>query len=64
VTAARPARLRGYELELRITTGSAGLLRRDLRPHLHKLYLHDRAQAVVLAYESGLVQPGATTSAG
>ncbi len=29
-----------------------------------KLDLHDRAQAVVLAYESGLVQPGATTSAG
>jgi DNA-binding NarL/FixJ family response regulator len=27
-----------------------------------KLDLHDRAQAVVLAYESGLVQPGATTS--
>ncbi len=24
-----------------------------------KLRLHDRAQAVVLAYESGLVQPGA-----
>ena len=64
VTAARPARLRGCELELRITTGSAGLLRRDLRPHLQKLHLHDRAQAVVLAYESGLVQPGATTSAG
>ncbi len=29
-----------------------------------KLDLHDRAQTVVLAYESGLVQPGATTSAG
>jgi DNA-binding NarL/FixJ family response regulator len=29
-----------------------------------KLDVHDRAQAVVLAYESGLVQPGATTSAG
>ena len=29
-----------------------------------KLDLHDRAQAVVLAYESGLVQPGATASAG
>ncbi len=28
-----------------------------------KLDLHDRAQAVVLAYESGLVQPGATASA-
>jgi DNA-binding NarL/FixJ family response regulator len=27
-----------------------------------KLDLHDRAQAVVLAYESGLVQPGAATS--
>jgi DNA-binding NarL/FixJ family response regulator len=26
-----------------------------------KLDLHDRAQAVVLAYESGLVQPGAST---
>jgi DNA-binding NarL/FixJ family response regulator len=26
-----------------------------------KLDLHDRAQAVVLAYESGLVQPGAAT---
>ena len=25
-----------------------------------KLSLHDRAQAVVLAYESGLVQPGAS----
>jgi DNA-binding NarL/FixJ family response regulator len=24
-----------------------------------KLDLHDRAQAVILAYESGLVQPGA-----
>lgn len=29
-----------------------------------KLDLHDRAQAVVLAYESGLVQPGAPTSSG
>ncbi|MGZ4359051.1 MAG: response regulator [Gaiellaceae bacterium] len=29
-----------------------------------KLDLHDRAQAVVLAYESGLVQPGAAASAG
>jgi DNA-binding NarL/FixJ family response regulator len=28
-----------------------------------KLDLHDRAQAVVLAYESGLVQPGAASSA-
>lgn len=28
-----------------------------------KLELHDRAQAVVLAYESGLIQPGAATSA-
>jgi DNA-binding NarL/FixJ family response regulator len=28
-----------------------------------KLDLHDRAQAVVLAYESGLVQPGAAASA-
>jgi len=28
-----------------------------------KLDLQDRAQAVVLAYESGLVQPGATASA-
>src|SRR6266699_3940699 len=64
VTAARPARLRGCELDLRITAGSAGLLHRDLRPHLQKLHLHDRAQAVVPAYESGLVQPGATTSAG
>jgi DNA-binding NarL/FixJ family response regulator len=27
-----------------------------------KLDLHDRAQAVVLAYESGLVQPGAAAS--
>jgi DNA-binding NarL/FixJ family response regulator len=27
-----------------------------------KLDLHDRAQAVVLAYESGLVQPGAPAS--
>jgi DNA-binding NarL/FixJ family response regulator len=27
-----------------------------------KLDLHDRAQAVVLAYESGLVQPGATAA--
>ena len=26
---------------------------------LSKLHLHDRAQAVVLAYESGLVTPGA-----
>jgi hypothetical protein len=25
-----------------------------------RLALHDRAQAVVLAYESGLVQPGET----
>ena len=29
-----------------------------------KLDLHDRAQAVVLAYESGLIQPGAPTSTG
>jgi hypothetical protein len=29
-----------------------------------KLDLHDRGQAVVLAYESGLVQPGAASSAG
>ena len=28
-----------------------------------KLEVHDRAQAVVLAYESGLVQPGAAASA-
>ncbi len=27
-----------------------------------KLDLHDRAQVVVLAYESGLVQPGAAAS--
>jgi DNA-binding NarL/FixJ family response regulator len=27
-----------------------------------KLNLHDRAQAVVLAYESGLVQPGETAA--
>jgi DNA-binding NarL/FixJ family response regulator len=28
-----------------------------------KLDLHDRAQAVVLAYETGLVQPGANAPA-
>jgi DNA-binding NarL/FixJ family response regulator len=30
----------------------------DVARIFSKLDLHDRAQAVVLAYESGLVQPG------
>ena len=45
---------------------AAGLVVGDATVKTHvarifaKLDLHDRAQAVVLAYESGLVQPGAT----
>lgn len=32
------------------------------QPHLTKLDLRDRTQAVITAYETGLVQPGDTTA--
>jgi DNA-binding NarL/FixJ family response regulator len=47
-----------------LAAGAGGFLLKDVTPKTHvarifaKLDLRDRAQAVVLAYETGLVAPG------
>ncbi len=49
--------LSNVEIAASLTVGDA-TVKTHIARIFSKLHLHDRAQAVVLAYESGLVQPG------